>query len=78
MTPGHGNRTRDLWQKANYLVAMAALSDGSTPDRDSNLNLPIIGNLVYCKSSALDHAATEAADTLMDCGNVVGANLGWM
>nr|CAD7403763.1 unnamed protein product [Timema cristinae] len=30
----------------------------STPNRDSNLNLPIIGNIVYCESSALDHAAT--------------------
>ncbi|CAG2060522.1 unnamed protein product, partial [Timema podura] len=26
---------------------------------DSNLDLPIISSLVYCKSSALDHAATE-------------------
>nr|CAD7460708.1 unnamed protein product [Timema tahoe] len=32
----------------------------STPDRDSNLDLPVIGSLVYCESSALDHAATEA------------------
>nr|CAD7261449.1 unnamed protein product [Timema shepardi] len=32
----------------------------TTPDRDSNLNLPIIGSLVYCKSSVLDHAASEA------------------
>nr|CAD7457790.1 unnamed protein product [Timema tahoe] len=31
-----------------------------TPDRDSNLGLPVIGSLVYCKSSALDHMATEA------------------
>nr|CAD7395674.1 unnamed protein product [Timema poppensis] len=31
-----------------------------TPDRDSNLNLPVIGSLVYCESDALDHAATEA------------------
>nr|CAD7414683.1 unnamed protein product [Timema poppensis] len=30
-----------------------------TPSRDSNLNLPVIGSLVYCKSSALDHAAIE-------------------
>nr|CAD7441485.1 unnamed protein product [Timema bartmani] len=30
-----------------------------TPDRDSNLDLPIIGSLVYCDGSALDHAATE-------------------
>nr|CAD7569618.1 unnamed protein product [Timema californicum] len=32
----------------------------STPSRDSNLDLPVIGSLVYCESSALDHAATEA------------------
>nr|CAD7199789.1 unnamed protein product [Timema douglasi] len=34
----------------------------STPDRDSNLNLPIIGSLAYHKSSVLDCAATEAGD----------------
>nr|CAD7571131.1 unnamed protein product [Timema californicum] len=32
----------------------------STPDRDSNLDLTIIGSLVFCKSSTLDHAAMEA------------------
>nr|CAD7590070.1 unnamed protein product [Timema genevievae] len=32
----------------------------STPDRDSNLDIPVIGSLVYSESSALDHAATEA------------------
>nr|CAD7439946.1 unnamed protein product [Timema bartmani] len=32
----------------------------STPDRGSSLDLPVIGSLVYCKSSALDHAAIEA------------------
>nr|CAD7400198.1 unnamed protein product [Timema cristinae] len=31
----------------------------STPDQDSNLNIPIISSLVYCESSALDHAATK-------------------
>nr|CAD7437868.1 unnamed protein product [Timema bartmani] len=31
----------------------------STPDRDSNLNFPIIGTLVYCESCALEHTATE-------------------
>nr|CAD7195424.1 unnamed protein product [Timema douglasi] len=35
----------------------------STPDRDSNLDLPIISSLVYCESSALDHADTEAGKT---------------
>nr|CAD7456793.1 unnamed protein product [Timema tahoe] len=33
----------------------------NTPDRDSNLDLPIIGSLVYCESSALDHVASEAS-----------------
>nr|CAD7446583.1 unnamed protein product [Timema bartmani] len=32
----------------------------STPNRDSNLNHPIISNLVYCESSVLDHAGTAA------------------
>nr|CAD7201197.1 unnamed protein product [Timema douglasi] len=32
----------------------------STPDRNSNLDLPIIGSIDYCKSSALDYADTEA------------------
>nr|CAD7429315.1 unnamed protein product [Timema monikensis] len=31
-----------------------------TPDKDSNLDLPIIGALVHSKSSALDHAVTKA------------------
>nr|CAD7400321.1 unnamed protein product [Timema cristinae] len=29
------------------------------PDRDSNLNIPVINSSVYCESDALDHAATE-------------------
>nr|CAD7440679.1 unnamed protein product [Timema bartmani] len=33
----------------------------STPDRDSNLDLPVFGNLVHSESSTLDHAATEAS-----------------
>nr|CAD7416765.1 unnamed protein product [Timema poppensis] len=32
----------------------------SKPERDLNLDLPVIGSLVHCRSSALDHAATEA------------------
>nr|CAD7588458.1 unnamed protein product [Timema genevievae] len=34
----------------------------STPDRELNLNIPVISSLVYCESSALDHAATEDAN----------------
>nr|CAD7452531.1 unnamed protein product [Timema tahoe] len=32
-----------------------------TPDRDSNLDLPIISSVIYCESSKLDHVATEAS-----------------
>nr|CAD7442893.1 unnamed protein product [Timema bartmani] len=32
----------------------------STANRDSNLDLPIIGSLVYCKSRALNHVVIEA------------------
>nr|CAD7590264.1 unnamed protein product [Timema genevievae] len=31
-----------------------------TPNRDSNLDLPVIGSLVHCGSITLDHAATKA------------------
>nr|CAD7586358.1 unnamed protein product [Timema genevievae] len=31
----------------------------STPDQDSNPNLPVIGCRVYCESDALDHVATK-------------------
>nr|CAD7405802.1 unnamed protein product [Timema cristinae] len=30
-----------------------------TPDQDSNHDLSVMGSLVYCESSALDHTATE-------------------
>ncbi|CAG2057525.1 unnamed protein product, partial [Timema podura] len=39
--------------------AESFLNTLSTPDRDSNLDLPVISSLVYCKSSASDHPATE-------------------
>nr|CAD7456927.1 unnamed protein product [Timema tahoe] len=42
---------------ANYATEAATLS---TPKRVSKLVLPVIGSLVYCESSALDYAATEA------------------
>nr|CAD7399707.1 unnamed protein product [Timema poppensis] len=32
----------------------------STPDWDSNPDLPVFGSLAYCESDAVDHAATEA------------------
>nr|CAD7260601.1 unnamed protein product [Timema shepardi] len=31
-----------------------------TPDQDLKLELPVIGSMVYCESSALDHAGIEA------------------
>nr|CAD7423561.1 unnamed protein product [Timema monikensis] len=34
----------------------------STPDRDSNHYLPIIGSLVCCESSALDHVTIKGGD----------------
>nr|CAD7594926.1 unnamed protein product [Timema genevievae] len=37
----------------------------STPDRDSNLDLPVIGSLVYYESSALNHAATTVDNRLL-------------
>nr|CAD7393592.1 unnamed protein product [Timema cristinae] len=33
----------------------------STPDRDSNLDFPVMGSLVHYESSSLDHAAVQAA-----------------
>ncbi|CAG2053297.1 unnamed protein product [Timema podura] len=33
----------------------------SKPDQDSNLDLPVIGSIVYCESSTLDHASIEAS-----------------
>nr|CAD7574450.1 unnamed protein product [Timema californicum] len=36
---------------------------GGSVDLDSNIYLPVIDNLVHCKSSTLDHAATEVGDS---------------
>nr|CAD7256010.1 unnamed protein product [Timema shepardi] len=47
--------------KMPHSTALSGKIPLSTPHRDSNLDLPIICSLVYCKSGALDHAATEAA-----------------
>nr|CAD7445524.1 unnamed protein product [Timema bartmani] len=50
-----------------------------TPDRDSNLDLPVIGSPVYCESSALDHVATKAVwcDVLLERGKGSSASFGW-
>nr|CAD7454640.1 unnamed protein product [Timema tahoe] len=37
-----------------------------TPDRDSNLDLPAIGSLVYSENSALDHEDTEAVTSSVE------------
>nr|CAD7601893.1 unnamed protein product [Timema genevievae] len=42
---------------------------GRTPDRDSNLDLPVTSSLVYCESSVLDHSATEAGISRKSCRN---------
>nr|CAD7588214.1 unnamed protein product [Timema genevievae] len=39
----------------------------NTLDRDSNLDIPVTGSLVYCESSTLDHAATEAGRSISSC-----------
>nr|CAD7393855.1 unnamed protein product [Timema cristinae] len=36
----------------------------NTSDRDSNLDLPVIGSLVYCESRSLDHAVAEAGSEM--------------
>nr|CAD7459246.1 unnamed protein product [Timema tahoe] len=35
-----------------------------TPDPDANLDFPVIGSLAHCKSSALDHVATEESQKI--------------
>ncbi|CAG2060794.1 unnamed protein product [Timema podura] len=59
------------WKESGKLFVKTTFS---TPDRDSNLNLPVIGSLVYCESSALDHEATEAGNP--GAPRVVGALAG--
>nr|CAD7410966.1 unnamed protein product [Timema cristinae] len=48
----------------NSIPAFAWKGSGK-PDRESNLDLPVIGSPVYCDSSALDHAATERDDDMI-------------
>nr|CAD7452202.1 unnamed protein product [Timema tahoe] len=54
--------------RANTTKANGQPFRKGTPDQDSNLDLPVIGSIVYCKNSALDHAATEVgkADSEFD------------
>nr|CAD7602859.1 unnamed protein product [Timema genevievae] len=47
----------------------------STPNRDSSLVLPIISSLVYCKSSALEHAATDEDHVWWTCVSVLMADV---
>ncbi|CAG2057568.1 unnamed protein product [Timema podura] len=54
----HGRRVEKLFGKTTL----------NTADQDSNVNLPVIGSLVFCESSALDHVATEpVAQQLTNC-----------
>nr|CAD7567874.1 unnamed protein product [Timema californicum] len=49
-----------VWKERERVEYRFGKTTLSTPDRDSNTNLPVICSLVYCESSALDHEATEA------------------
>nr|CAD7444645.1 unnamed protein product [Timema bartmani] len=44
---------------------------GPTPDRDWNLNNPVIGSLAYCESTALNHATTRAVINILPSNKVV-------
>nr|CAD7196264.1 unnamed protein product [Timema douglasi] len=46
------------WRESGEYFGKTTLS---TPDQDSNINLSVLGNLVYSESSMLDHAATKAS-----------------
>nr|CAD7405217.1 unnamed protein product [Timema cristinae] len=48
---------RGKWK--NSLEKHIEKSTFSTADRDSNLEPPVINNIIYCESSAIDHAATK-------------------
>nr|CAD7586056.1 unnamed protein product [Timema genevievae] len=37
----------------------------TTPDRDSNPDIPVIGSPVYCESDTLDHSTTELVGHLL-------------
>nr|CAD7587560.1 unnamed protein product [Timema genevievae] len=52
--PSDITESEEIWQQLTERTKI------KTPNRDSNLDLPVIGCLVYCETSALDHAATKA------------------
>nr|CAD7462883.1 unnamed protein product [Timema tahoe] len=52
------------------LSAVQTFTTRSTLDQDSNLNLPIIGILVYCESSTLNHTAAKAVFELLKDPNI--------
>nr|CAD7427992.1 unnamed protein product [Timema monikensis] len=56
------SKTRSGEKEISINVGMQE-RDISISDRDSSLELPVIGSLVYCESDALDHAATGAGTT---------------
>ncbi|CAG2065527.1 unnamed protein product, partial [Timema podura] len=60
------DRTACVWEEIVYSYWLKGKGENhfgkttlNTPDRDSNLDVPIIGSIVYCEGSALDHAAME-------------------
>nr|CAD7574204.1 unnamed protein product [Timema californicum] len=56
---------QDMQWEWNYLEPCSDYGLGgckttlNTPDQDSNLNIPVIGSLVYCESSVLGPVPTE-------------------
>nr|CAD7442982.1 unnamed protein product [Timema bartmani] len=59
-----GGRVENHFRKTNL----------STPDRNLNLNLPVIGSLVYCESSTLDHMANEGGNFVVDLFSEIHLN----
>nr|CAD7393260.1 unnamed protein product [Timema cristinae] len=59
----HHRPVVDVFEIPKSVTALAWRESGkptlSTPNQDSNLDLPIIGSIVYCENSVLDLAATE-------------------
>nr|CAD7588805.1 unnamed protein product [Timema genevievae] len=60
---------KDPWDDMN--IGFPRQDFRSAPDRDSNLDFPVIGSLVYCESNALDHAATEVGHIFLIVTNAL-------
>nr|CAD7425611.1 unnamed protein product [Timema monikensis] len=57
-----GSVPTSAWKKSGKLFG--GKTTLNTSDRDSNLDLPVIGSLVYCESRSLDHAVAEAGSEM--------------